>query len=44
MNNSNLDQQDVYALNTNIRRDIVFDDIESGDPLNEGLKKNSLDI
>jgi len=46
MNNSNPDQQaqDVYALNTNIHRDIVFDDTQSGDPLKEGLKKNSLDI
>lgn len=35
--------QDMYALNTNMQRDIVFDDTQNGDPAKEGLK-NSMDI
>jgi hypothetical protein len=45
MNNSHPKQQvkNMYALNTNMRRDIVFDDAQSGDAKDKGLK-NSLDI
>jgi hypothetical protein len=45
MNNSHPEQQvqNVYALNTNMQRDIVFDDTQSGDPMKKGLK-NSMDI
>lgn len=45
MDNSNSEQQvqDMYALNTNMQRDIVFDDTQSGDPMKKGLK-NSMDI
>jgi len=35
--------QDMYALNTNMQRDIVFDYTQSGDPTKKGLK-NSMDI
>jgi len=31
------------ALNTNMRRDIVFDDVQSSDPMKDGLK-NSMNI
>jgi hypothetical protein len=45
MDNSHPEQQvqDIYALNTNVQRNIVFDDSQSGDPMNKGLK-NSMDI
>lgn len=45
MDNSHPEQQvqNIYALNTNIQRDIVFDDTQSGDPTKKGLK-NSMDI
>ena len=45
MDNSHPEQQvqNIYALNTNIKRDIVFDDTQSGDPKEEGLK-NSMNI
>jgi hypothetical protein len=45
MDNSHPEQQvqDIYALNTNVQRDIVFDDSQSGDPTKKGLK-NSMDI
>jgi len=45
MNNSHQVQQvqNMYALNTNMRRDIVFDDAQSGDPMKNGLK-NSMNI
>jgi hypothetical protein len=45
MNNSHQVQQvqNIYALNTNMRRDIVFDDTQSGDPMKNGLK-NSMNI
>jgi hypothetical protein len=45
MDNSHPEQQvqDMYALNTNMQRDIVFDDTQSGDPMKKGLK-NSMDI
>jgi hypothetical protein len=45
MDNSHPEQQvqDMYALNTNMERDIVFDDTQSGDPTKKGLK-NSMDI
>jgi hypothetical protein len=45
MNNSNSAQQiqDMYALNANMQRDIVFDDAQSRDPMKKGLK-NSIDI
>ena len=45
MDNSHPEQQvqDMYALNTNMQRDIVFDDTQSGDPKQKGLK-NSMDI
>jgi hypothetical protein len=45
MNGSNSAQQiqDMYALNANMKRDIVFDDAQSGDPMKKGLK-NSMDI
>ena len=45
MDNSHPEQQvqDMYALNTNMQRDIVFDDTQSGDPTKKGLK-NSMDI
>lgn len=45
MDNSHPEQQvqDIYALNNNMQRDIVFDDTQRGDPLNKGLK-NSMDI
>jgi hypothetical protein len=45
MDNSHSGQQvkDMYALNTNMQRDIVFDDTQSGDPMNKGLK-NSMNI
>ncbi len=35
--------QNMYALNANMQRDIVFDDAQSGDPVKKGLK-NSMDI
>jgi hypothetical protein len=35
--------QDMYALNADMQRDIVFDDAQSGDPTKNGLK-NSMDI
>ena len=46
MNNTNPDQQvqNIYALNTNMQRDIVYDDTQNGDPLKKGLKRNSMDI
>jgi hypothetical protein len=34
----------MYALNTNMQRDIVFDDTQNGVPLKKGLKRNSMDI
>ena len=45
MDNSHPEQQvqDMYALNNNMQRDIVFDDTQSGDPMKKGLK-NSMDI
>lgn len=45
MDNSHSEQQvqDMYALNTNMQRDIVFDDTQSGDPMKKGLK-NSMNI
>ncbi|MDD1752440.1 MAG: hypothetical protein LUQ38_05045 [Methanotrichaceae archaeon] len=45
MNNSHPEQQvkNMYALNTNMQRDIIFDDAQSGDAKDKGLK-NSLDI
>jgi len=45
MNNSHPEQQvqNMYALNTNMQRDIVFDDAQSGDPMDKGLK-NSMNI
>jgi hypothetical protein len=45
MNNSNQEQkvQNMYALNTNMQRDIVFDDTQNGDPMKKCLK-NSMDI
>ena len=45
MDNSHPEQQvqDMYALNAKMQRDIVFDDTQSGDPINKGLK-NSMDI
>ena len=45
MDNSHPEQQvqDMYALNRNMQRDIVFDDTQSGDPKDKGLK-NSMDI
>ena len=45
MDNSHPEQQvqDMYALNTNMQRDIVFDDAQSGDPKDKGLK-NAMDI
>jgi hypothetical protein len=45
MNNSHQVQQvqNMYALNTNMRRDIVFDDAQSSDPMKNGLK-NSMNI
>jgi len=33
----------MYALNTNMQIDIVFDDTQGGDPKQKGLK-NSMDI
>lgn len=35
--------QDMYALNTDMQRNIVFDDTQRGDPKQKGLK-NSMDI
>ena len=45
MDNSHPEQQvqNMYAMNTNMQRDIVFDDTQSGDPKQKGLK-NSMDI
>jgi hypothetical protein len=45
MDNSNSEQQvqNMYAMNTNMQRDIVFDDTQTGDPIKKGLK-NSMDI
>ena len=45
MDNSHPEQQvqDMYALNRNMQRDIVFDDTQNGDPKDKGLK-NSMDI
>jgi hypothetical protein len=45
MNSSHSEQQikDMYALNANIQRDIVFDDTQTGDPMKKGLK-NSMNI
>jgi hypothetical protein len=45
MDNSHPEQQvqNMYALNTNMQRDIVFDDTQSGDPKRKGLN-NSMDI
>jgi hypothetical protein len=45
MDNSHPEQQvqDMYALNTNMQRDIVFDDTQRGDPIKKSLK-NSMDI
>jgi hypothetical protein len=45
MNNSHPEQQvqDMYAMNTNMQRDIVFDDTQRGDPKQKGLK-NSRDV
>jgi hypothetical protein len=45
MNNSYPEQQakNMYALNTNMQRDIIFDDSQSGNATNKGLK-NSLGI
>lgn len=45
MNNSHSVKQvqDMDALNTNMRRDIVFDDFQSSDPVKDGLK-NSMNI
>jgi len=45
MDNTHPEQQvqNMYALNTNMQRDIVFDDTQSGDPMKKGLK-NSMDI
>jgi hypothetical protein len=45
MDNSHPEQpvQNMYALNTNMQRDIVYDDTQSGDPREKGLK-NSMNI
>ena len=45
LNNSHSEQQvqDMYALNRNVQRDIVFGDTQSGDTKQKGLK-NSMDI
>jgi hypothetical protein len=45
MDNSHPEQQvqNIYALNSNMQRDIVFDDTQSGDPKQKVLK-NSMDI
>jgi hypothetical protein len=45
MNSSHSAQQkqNMYALNANMQRDIVFDDAQSGDPMKKGLK-NSMDV
>jgi hypothetical protein len=45
MNNSHSVKQvqDMDALNTNMRRDIVFDEVQSSDPVKDGLK-NSMNI
>jgi hypothetical protein len=45
MDNSHPEQQvqNMYALNTNMQRDVVYDDTQSGDPTQKGLK-NSMDI
>jgi hypothetical protein len=45
MDNSHPEQQvkNIYALNTNIQRDIVFDETQSGDTREKGLK-NSMNI
>jgi hypothetical protein len=45
MDNSHPEQQvqDMYAMNTNMQRDIVFDDTQTGDPIKKGLK-NSMDV
>jgi len=45
MNSSHSEQQvkNINAFNTNMRRDIIFDDTQSGDAKDENLK-NSLDI
>jgi hypothetical protein len=33
----------MYAINSNMQRDIVFDDAQNGDPMKRGLE-NSMDI
>jgi len=45
MNSSHSTQQirDMYALNANMQRDIVFDDAQCGGPMKKGMK-NSMDI
>jgi hypothetical protein len=45
MNRSHSAQQipDMYALNANMQRDLVFDDAQSGNPMKKGMK-NSMDI
>jgi hypothetical protein len=45
MNSTNSVKQvrKIYAMNTNIQREIVFDDVQSGDPMKKGLK-NTMDI
>jgi hypothetical protein len=45
MNNSYPEQQakNMYALNTNMQRDLIFDDAQGGNSSDKGLK-NSLDI
>lgn len=46
MNNSNPEQQvqNMCALNTNMHRDVVFDDAQSGDLSKNGFKNNLLNI
>jgi hypothetical protein len=45
INSSQSEQRikDMYALNANMQRDIVFDDAQTGDPMKKGLK-NSVGI
>ena len=42
MDNSHpeLQVQDIHALNTNMRRDVVYDDTQSGDPTQKGLSNS----
>jgi hypothetical protein len=42
MDNSHpeLQVQDIHALNTNMQRDVVYDDTQSGDPTQKGLSNS----